>query len=329
LAALVGFGRQWRRRRQRILEEDALKQMCGAKQEGKTTTFSELGGRLQLSQPSILRLVRALESAGLVRSRAGMLELTATGEQLGLHLLRGHRLWERYLSDEARLPIDQVHEPAERAEHRLKADELEVLADRLGHPRTDPHGDLIPTAAEGLRPRDRTPLTDWPPHRLAVVVHLEDEPPQALREVLRAGLYPGTMLRVIGRDADSVVCETAAGRCTLAPAVAAHVDVCPAPARAELPKPPGTLAGLALGEQAEVVALSERCTGLSRRRLLDLGFTAGAQVTAVLADVEDAAHAYRIRDTLIALRKEQAEQVLIRPLVSRSPQKPDQQPVNP
>jgi DtxR family Mn-dependent transcriptional regulator len=264
-----------------------------------------------------------------VRSQAGVLELTATGEQRGLHVLRGHRLWERYLSDEARLPIDQVHESAERAEHRLKANELEALADRLGHPRTDPHGDLIPTVAEGLRPLERTPLTDWPRQRLAVVVHIEDEPPQALREALRAGLYPGTMLRVIGRDADTVVCETAAGRCTLAPAVAAHVDVCLAPAGAQLQKPPSTLAGLALGEQAEVVALSERCTGLGRRRLLDLGFTAGAQVTAVLANVEDAAHAYRIRDTLIALRKEQAEQVLIRPLVPSSPQERDQQPVKP
>jgi DtxR family Mn-dependent transcriptional regulator len=90
-----------------------------------------------------------------------------------------------------------------------------------------------------------------------------------------------------------------------------------------------TLAGLPLGEAAEVVALSERCTGLRRRRLLDLGFTAGAQVTAVLANVEDAAHAYRIRDTLIALRKEQAEQVLIRPLAPRSSQERDQQRVKP
>ena len=67
------------------------------------------------------------------------------------------------------------------------------------------------------------------------------------------------------------------------------------------------------------MALSDRCTGLGRRRLLDLGFTVGAQVKAVLSNVGDAAHAYRIRDTIIALRKEQAEQVLIRPLASSSP----------
>ncbi|WP_332053399.1 FeoA domain-containing protein [Reyranella sp.] len=252
-----------------------------------------------------------------MRSRAGVLELTEAGEHLGLHVLRGHRLWERYLADDGQLPLDRLHDAAERAEHRLAAGELEALADHLGHPRTDPHGDLIPTATGGLQPRERTPLTDWPPDRLAVVVHVEDEPRQVLNEALRAGLRPGTVLRVIGRDAKAVICKTSAGRFALAPAVAANVDVRAAADGEELGKPLATLAGLRLGEQAEVVALSERCTGLGRRRLLDLGFTAGAQVRAVLANLDDTAHAYEVRGTMIALRKEQAEQVLTRPLVAQ------------
>jgi DtxR family Mn-dependent transcriptional regulator len=243
-----------------------------------------------------------------------VLELTGRGERWGLHLLRGHRLWERYLSDEAQLPLDQLHEEADRAEHRLGADDLEVLADHLGHPRTDPHGDLIPTAAGEFRSQERVSLTDWPRGQLAVVVHVEDEPPQALKEALRAGLKPGTVLRVLERDANAVVCETSAGRSTLAPAVAAQIDVRSAADGEDLRKPPAALASLPLGEEAEVVALSEHCTGLRRRRLLDLGFTAGAKVRAVLANIGDEAHAYRIRDTLIALREDEAEQVLIRSL---------------
>jgi DtxR family Mn-dependent transcriptional regulator len=134
-----------------------------------------------------------------------------------------------------------------------------------------------------------------------------------LQVALRAGLQPGTVLRVVARDDKAITCETSAGRCALSPAVAGGVDV-RAAADGEQLKPPGvTLATLPLGDEAEVVALSDRCTGLSRRRLLDLGFTAGASVKAVLANLEDAAHAYEVRGTLIALRKEQAEQVLIRP----------------
>jgi DtxR family Mn-dependent transcriptional regulator len=137
------------------------------------------------------------------------------------------------------------------------------------------------------------------------------------------------VLRVIARDAKAITCETSAGRCTLAPAVAASIDVRPAAEGEELGKPLATLAGLPLGDEAEVVALSERCTGLARRRLLDLGFTGGAQVRAVLANLEDATHAYEIRGTKIALRKEQAEQVLIRPLVAYRRKTGDQQRVRP
>jgi DtxR family Mn-dependent transcriptional regulator len=126
------------------------------------------------------------------------------------------------------------------------------------------------------------------------------------------------VLRVVDRDPAAIVCETSVGRCALAPAVAAHVDVRPATAGETLDAPALTLAALPIGNEAEVVALSERCTGLGRRRLLDLGFTGGVQVKAVLANVGDEAHAYRVRGTTIALRKEQAEQVLIRPLASRS-----------
>jgi DtxR family Mn-dependent transcriptional regulator len=111
------------------------------------------------------------------------------------------------------------------------------------------------------------------------------------------------VLRVVERDAESVVCETPAGRCTLAPAVAAGVDVRAAADGEEIAKPSA--------------ALAEACSGLARRRLLDLGFTAGARVKALLANLEDATHAYEVRGTVIALRKEQAEQVLVRSLAEQ------------
>jgi DtxR family Mn-dependent transcriptional regulator len=175
-----------------------------------------------------------------------------------------------------------------------------------------------------FRAQSRTPLTDWPRDLLAVVVHVEDEPPQALEEAVAAGLMPGTVFRVMDRDASTITCETSAGRCTVSPAIAASIDVRAAVDGERLSKPPATLADLPLGDKAEVVALSDRCTGLGRRRLLDLGFTAGATVRAVLANLEDAAHAYEIRGSVIALRKEQANQVLVRPigLQSSAPSEP-------
>jgi DtxR family Mn-dependent transcriptional regulator len=318
LGGLIVFGRRLFLLRRRVLWENALKQIYTAKHEGRPTTPLEIAGRLCLSPSAMLRLAQALEAAGLVQSHSGFLNLTPTGEQLGLRILRGHRLWEHYLSGDVRVPLEQLHRAAERAEHRFSADEISALADHLGHPRTDPHGDVIPTAGGEFLPQQRTPLTDWLADRLAVVVHIEDEPREALRDALRAGLQPGTVLRVIGRDANAITCETPIGRCIVSPAVAANIDVRPATDSEQLEKPWASLSDLPLGERAEVIALSDRCTGLSRRRLLDLGFTAGAPVRAVLANVHDAAHAYEIRGSVIALRKEQAMQVLVRPVVAQS-----------
>jgi DtxR family Mn-dependent transcriptional regulator len=152
LAMLTGPIQRWRVWRQRVLWEDALKQICSAEQEGRSLTCAELGGRLERRPRSILGLAKELEGAGLLRCHEGVLELTEAGRRLGMRVLRGHRLWERYLADEAQLSLDRLHAPAERAEHQLREDDLEALADHLGRPRSDPHGDLIPSAT-GVTPR--------------------------------------------------------------------------------------------------------------------------------------------------------------------------------
>jgi DtxR family Mn-dependent transcriptional regulator len=259
-----------------------------------------------------LGLVQALESTGYVRSRAGTLELTETGKRLGLHVLRGHRLWERYLSDEMQRPLAALHGEAERAEHRLSPEDVEALADHLGHPRFDPHGDVIPPAAGPVPSQPTLPLTDWPADRPARIVHVEDEPAESLAEAMRAGLLPGCVLRVLGKDEMGITVETRDGPRMVSPAVAARIDVCEATEREERRPAPVTLAMLPIGEAAEVAGLRDGCTGLMRRRLLDLGFTPGAEVTATLANVGAEARAYEIRGTVIALRQEQADQILIR-----------------
>ena len=63
---------------------------------------------------------------------------------------------------------------------------------------------------------------------------------------------------------------------------------------------------------AEVVGLDETCQGFSRRRLMDLGFTAGARVQPALTTFAGDPRAYRVRGTTIALRRDQAGFVLVK-----------------
>ncbi len=77
-----------------------------------------------------------------------------------------------------------------------------------------------------------------------------------------------------------------------------------------------TLADLRPGDRARITGIDRGVQGLLRRRLLDLGFTRGGVVEAVLRSSFGGGDpaAYRIRGTVIALRREQAMRILIEPL---------------
>ncbi len=53
------------------------------------------------------------------------------------------------------------------------------------------------------------------------------------------------------------------------------------------------------------------CTGNIKRRLLDLGFVEGACITPVLISPSKDPRAFSIRNTLIAIRKEDANHIQI------------------
>jgi Fe2+ transport system protein FeoA len=67
-----------------------------------------------------------------------------------------------------------------------------------------------------------------------------------------------------------------------------------------------------------VIGLDEACQGFSRRRLMDLGFTEGAHIEPVLKTFAGDPRAYRIRGTVVAVRRDQAIHVVVRPLDARA-----------
>jgi manganese/zinc/iron transport system permease protein len=71
--------------------------------------------------------------------------LTPQGRHEAQSLVRSHRLWEAYLGEHFDLPLDHLHEPAERVEHFIGPQMQERLAEELHQPHRDPHGREIPT----------------------------------------------------------------------------------------------------------------------------------------------------------------------------------------
>ena len=103
----------------------------------------------------------------------------------------------------------------------------------------------------------------------------------------------------------------------LAPAVAANVFLAPAPDAGWHRRMSCGSRISANDRPAEVVGLDEACQGFSRRRLMDLGFTEGARIRPFLQTFAGDPRAYEVRGTLVALRRDQASQVLVRPIAGQ------------
>ena len=313
LVAVLAYGRfrehEQLRRRTRV--EDALKHLFDREYRGARASFASLGGVLRLDDRQLMQLLERMQQQNLITTSGRDFQLTVEGERVARQVVRAHRLLERYFADEARLPLRDVHAAAERREHALTSEQVNALDASLGHPRFDPHGDPIPGPDGQMAPARDTALTSWPVGRFGRISHLEDEPPLALAEILAQGLCIGQVVRLVESTPERIVLADGDNEYRLAPAVAANVFLAPAehPAATDLIP----LSELPDGESAHVVALDPSCQGFSRRRLMDLGFTPGADLEPALQTFAGDPRAYRVRGTLIALRRDQARHILVRP----------------
>ncbi len=303
----------------RVLLEDALKFIFDQEQQGHTVGVDALNGKLRISSRKTYDLIEFMSEQGLIRTQKNQVHLTDDGERLALQIIRAHRLWERYLLDEARLPLDKVHDLAHKREHGMTEKEIDELDASLGYPLSDPHGDPIPNAAGYFHPYDKgTQINEWEEGKLGKIVHLEDEPVLAFAQIIAAGLKPGQMIRIIEKNHQRIVLTDGEQEITLAPAVAANVYVQELSKEDLSYRDAFPLSNLPSKMEAEIVRLDDRCQGFTRRRFLDLGLTPGTKIYPELDNSFGDPRAYRVRGTLIALRKDQADDIWVTPIQAAS-----------
>ncbi len=111
-------------------------------------------------------------------------------------IVRRHRLVETFLHRELGLGWDEIHREAEVLEHGLSERVTDLIADLLGHPERDPHGDPIP-AKDG--PHDECgdePLRAEHAGCSFVVGRVSDRDSGILRRLADLGVRPGAILQV-------------------------------------------------------------------------------------------------------------------------------------
>jgi DtxR family Mn-dependent transcriptional regulator len=123
--------------------------------------------------------------------------LTPEGEKVALEIIRHHRLLELFLHETLGYPWDEVDAEADRLEHVISEEFEERIAQALGDPALDPHGDPIPTRDLRLPPHATTRLRDLKPGQQAVVERVRDTDPDLLRYLYDMGLVPGAHFKVL------------------------------------------------------------------------------------------------------------------------------------
>jgi DtxR family Mn-dependent transcriptional regulator len=177
--------------------QDYLKAIYALQEGGGAVQTSQLAERLRVAAPSATVMIGRLAEAGFLRHTPYRgVELTEKGARVALEVLRHHRLWEAFLHRALGVPIDQLHEEAERLEHEL-SDALEEHMTRvLGDPTYDPHGDPIPGPDGRLADAGHPPLAELPNGRVGVVRRVPDADPAFLRYLGELGLLPGARVEM-------------------------------------------------------------------------------------------------------------------------------------
>jgi DtxR family Mn-dependent transcriptional regulator len=182
--------------------------------DGETVIAARLAEHLGVTAPTVSQMLRRMTAEGLVRIDTGrVVQLTERGRELAEHIVRRHRLLERWLNDALGLDWVTAHEEAHRLEHSVSDLVMERLAQSLGYPKTCPHGNPIPGYGEarpGGLPLHQARAGD------TVVIERILERVEDVRELLEFlqenGLVPGARLEVVAAGAYSGVVVRVGGR---------------------------------------------------------------------------------------------------------------------
>jgi DtxR family transcriptional regulator, Mn-dependent transcriptional regulator len=312
---LLAYWQQTGHLNERVRSEDALKHIHKFEMEGRRPTIESIAGALHVSQNDAADLVASMQTNGLLQTTQGEIHLTPQGRDSALHIIRAHRLWERYLAEETGIDEAEWHGKAEMAEHQLTPAQADALALHLGNPTYDPHGDPIPTADGELIAHGGQPLSMLSLDTTGLIVHLEDEPEVVYAQLAAEGLHPGMVVRITESAPERIRFWTNGDEHIIAPIVANNISVIPLPEE-EVEEAEGyeRLTCLTPGESAEVVGISQACRGPERRRFMDLGILPGTKTIAEMRSPGGDPTAYIIRGALIALRQEQANLIKVKKL---------------
>jgi DtxR family Mn-dependent transcriptional regulator len=189
-----------------IMRSPAVEDYCKAiftleSRAEEPVATNALAERLGLTPGSVSAMLKRLGELGLIEHHPYRgVRLTEEGRRVALEVIRHHRLLELFLAETLEMPWDRVHAEAEVLEHVISEELEQLIAEALGHPTIDPHGDPIPSAELELHELETFPLERLQEGDGGVFVRVSDADPEMLRYLSSHGIAPGDRLYVRERQ---------------------------------------------------------------------------------------------------------------------------------
>lgn len=177
--------------------EDYLKAIYALAQDHGQVSTSQLSEQLKIRPASVTGMLKTMSDLDLVAyTPYHGVELTKQGQKIALEIVRHHRLIELYLVEALGYGWDEVHDEAERLEHHI-SEKLEArIANALGNPSFDPHGDPIPDLHGELPVGSTRQLADLGVGEGGTIERVSDQNPERLRYLADLGVVPGAYVKV-------------------------------------------------------------------------------------------------------------------------------------
>ncbi|MBC7878179.1 MAG: metal-dependent transcriptional regulator [Anaerolineales bacterium] len=179
--------------------QDYLKHIYELNENGGSASTNDIAARLNIAPASVTGMLQKLSNAKpplVIYKKHQGVTLTKNGEKAALEVIRHHRLLESFLVNTLGYSWDEVHLEADKLEHVISEDFEARMAEALGHPTRDPHGELIPTA-DLTMPLDKSrPLASLRTDETATVKRVSDDDPALLRHLHEIGVIPEVKVTV-------------------------------------------------------------------------------------------------------------------------------------
>ena len=180
--------------------EEYLECIFKLQEKGGVARTNDIVKSLGVVPGTVTNTVEWLEKEGLVTHKPYKgVKLTEKGRKIALQVIRRHRLSERLLTDILHMEWDKVHDAACKLEHGITDEIIKPLEKTLGHPKTCPHGNPIPTKCGGIIEEESQPLTALNEREQGTIVKITEEKADLLRYLGTMGLVPGASLEVMGK----------------------------------------------------------------------------------------------------------------------------------